>query len=496
MGTKTRQKSESWNNIFKRYSAYILFFGILIFIPFFMENGYLNLTQAKAHALYITAVPAIILMGIAACTRGEKNVSANAEQARLPGSLPAKINGLDGILIGFAVTVLLSSLLSQNVGAAFWGNMGWSVGAATMLSLTAAYFILSRCYAGTMNAWFFVLVTNMVLFLLTILHSMGIDISGLHAAIVPKQYYLYVSTIGNVNWLSGYLCLILPVFFVFFMMSTQRTSILLYGAALTLGIMNMLLCLSESIFVGIWVCAFFALPFVLKESERIRRLGALLLSFGLCSLFIGLFPAFAGKIERSHGLFSIILDWKAALIICILGCLCCFPLPTLWKKFPPKTVQRIIVVCEIAMVLSLMMLIFIFLNSYDSNWGNNRGRIWNVSIDLFRDFGFKDKLIGVGPELLGQCYNGLTSHSLIVLTAHNEWLQWLLTTGILGGMLWAASFLWLIISYLRSHCWEHEEIAFFLPLMAYLGQAMLNSPNAMNISLFYLFLALYRKNLS
>lgn len=490
MSTKTRQKSENWNMILKRYSAYILFFGILIFIPFFMEDGYLNLTQAKAHALYITIIPAAMILGISLCIRG-----ASIRGKRHDTQWKTSINGLDCILIGIAVTALLSSLFSQNVEAAFWGNKGWSVGAATMLSLVAAYFILSRCYARTVNAWFFVLVANMALFLLTILHSMGIDIFGLHAAIVPKQYYLYVSTIGNVNWLSGYLCLILPAFFVFFMLSTQRTSILLYGAALILGIMNVLLCLSESIFVGIWVCAFFALPFVLKESGRVRRLGALLLSFGLCSLLIGLLPAFAGKRARAHGLFSIILDWKAALIICILGCLCCFLLPTLWKKFSPKTIQKIIAVCGIVMVFSLIMLIFVFLNSYNDNWGNNRGRIWNTSMELFRNFNFKDKLIGVGPELLGQYFNGLTSHSLIVLTAHNEWLQWLLTTGISGGILWAALFLWLIISYFRSHCREHEEIPFFLPLMAYLGQAMLNSPNAMNISLFYLFLALYRKNL-
>ena len=81
--------------------------------------------------------------------------------------------------------------------------------------------------------------------------------------------------------------------------------------------------------------------------------------------------------------------------------------------------------------------------------------------------------------MLRYYYNGMTSHSLIVLTAHNEWLQWLLTTGILGGTLWAALFLWLIISYFRSHCREQEKIAYFLPLM--------------NISLFYLFLAIYRK---
>lgn len=485
MKTKTNQKIESWNSVLKRYSADILFFGISIFIPLFMENGYLNLTQAKAHALYLTVLLSVIISGIAiVCTGKDKNET----------TISRKINGLDYLLVGFAIILIFSSLFSQNIPEAFWGTAGWSVGTVTMLCLTAAYFIISRYYKEPVNAWFFVLIANMVIFLLTILNSMGIDISGIHADIDPKQFYLYVSTVGNVNWLSGYLCIILPAFFVFFMLSTQRISAILYGAVLIPGIINVLLCASESIFAGIWVCTFFALPFVLKEAGRIQKLGTLLLSFGLSSMLIGLLPVFTEKRKLMTGLFSILMDFRISLIICILGCLCCFALPVLWKKMSQQTIQKITVVFEIMMFVSLFVLIYVFGKSYDARWGNYRGKIWNASIELFQNFGFKDKLIGVGPELLGNYYDGLTSHSLIVLTAHNELLQWLLTTGILGAVLWAALFLWLIISYVRSRCWEHGEIAFFLPLMAYLGQSMINSPNAMNISLFYLFLALYRKD--
>lgn len=481
---RTKQKAESFSSILKRYSSYILFFGISVFLPLFMENGYLNLTQAKAHALYITVIPAVILFGIA--LPGIIKDKAN----RTP-----KVNVLDMILIGFAIVLCLSTLFSGNIGNAFWGNTGWSVGACTMLCLIFAYFVISRYFKAPVNAWLFVLVANIIIFLLTIFHSMGIDILGLHAAIDPKQLYLYVATLGNVNWLSGYLCIILPVFLVFFMLSTQRISVILYGAVLILGIINGLLCFSESIFVGIWVCGFFALPFILQESRRIQRLGALFLSLGLSALFIGLFPAFEGKMKHASGLFSIILNWKTALVICLLGCLCCFVLPILWEKLSKQTRHLILILLEVMMVVSIFVLIYAFLNSYDNDWGNKRGHIWNTSIELFRNFGIKDKLIGVGPELLGQYYDGLTSFSLIVLTAHNEWLQWLLTTGISGAVLWAALFLWLIISYIRSHCWEHEGIVFFLPLMAYFGQALLNSPNAMNISLFYLFLSLYQNHI-
>lgn len=341
MKTIKKLPNENRNHILQKYSAVIIFFGISIFVPIYMENGYLNLTQAKAHALYMTALLAAALWGASMpCARKNRTMAVGL-----------KINILDFILIGFALNACLSSLLSQNVASSFFGNDGWSVGSAAILALTLSYFIISRYYKARANDWLPVLAANVIIFLITILHSMGIDIFGLHENVAPKQFYLYVSTIGNVNWLSGYLCIILPAF-------------------------------------------------------------------------------------------------------------------------------------------------FIFIKSYHPAWGSYRGNIWNTSAELFRNFSFKDKLIGIGPELLGHYYDGLTSYGLIVLTAHNELLQWLLTTGILGSVLWGAVFLWLIISYFRSHCWEHGEIAFFLPLISYFGQSMLNSPNAMNIALFFLFLALFRQNAS
>lgn len=494
--TRTKQTTENWNSLLKRYSADILFFGITIFIPLFMENGYLNLTQAKAHALYLTALLAVMVFIISLffTGKGRHPISSATKEATM-GKIP-RFCGLDFILLGFGAALSVSALFSQHTADAFWGNAGWYVGTLTMLALILIYFIVSRYYMPRVNEWLFVLTANLVIFLLTMLHSMGIDILGLHANIVPKQFYLYVSTVGNVNWLSGYLCIILPAFFVFFMLSTERASVILYGIALILGIINLLLCASESVFAGIWTCTFFTLPFICKESRRIQRLGALLLAFGMCSLWIGLFPSFAAKRNTFNGLFSVILDWKTALIICLLGCLCCFVLPIFWKKMSGQMCRRMVIFLEIAMLLSFLALLYNFFNSYDVSWGNYRGKIWNASMDLFQNFGFKDKLIGVGPELLGYYYNGLTSYSLIVLTAHNELLQWLLTTGVLGAGLWCSVFLWLAISYFRSRCWEQGAIAFFLPLAAYLGQAMVNSPNAMNIALFYLFLALYQNKIT
>lgn len=486
MKTNTGRCERHLDHPLKGYSADILFFGITIFIPLFMENGYLNLTQAKAHAIYVTVVFSALALGISAALVQKDGCVAQRTR---------KLYAIDYILLGFALILSLSTLSSQNIREAFFGSAGWRVGSAAMLSLIYVYFMVSNHYNVSINAWIFVLAANTAIFLLTIFHSMGIDVLGLHKKIDPAQFYLYVSTLGNVNWLSGYLCLMLPVFFVFFLLSARRTQTLLFGSVLLLGLSNVLLCGSDSVFLGIWTCTFFALPFALKELSRVRKLGVLFLAFGINALLIGCLPAFAEKRDAMHGVFSVILDWKAALPISLLGLFCCFALPLWWKKLSGQTLKKITLALELLMLISLFAMIFMFVKSYDESWGNYRGRIWNTSAEVFQCLNLKDKLIGVGPEMLRYYYNGLTSHSQIVLTAHNEFLQWLLTTGILGAACQAAMSLWLIASYFRCRCWEHKNIAFFLPLMAYLGQATVNSPNAMNIALFYLFLALYRKSI-
>jgi hypothetical protein len=74
----------------------------------------------------------------------------------------------------------------------------------------------------------------------------------------------------------------------------------------------------------------------------------------------------------------------------------------------------------------------------DDMWGTKRGYIWRKSVELFADFSVEKKLIGYGPDTFGILTvlgfrNEMASATGFVFdSAHNEYLQYLITIGILG----------------------------------------------------------------
>ena len=72
----------------------------------------------------------------------------------------------------------------------------------------------------------------------------------------------------------------------------------------------------------------------------------------------------------------------------------------------------------------------------DDSWGNYRGYVWKRLVESYRDFPLINKIFGYGNEsvktiMIDGYYN-----------AHNEYLQYLVTTGIVG----AVAYIGLIVS--------------------------------------------------
>lgn len=75
---------------------------------------------------------------------------------------------------------------------------------------------------------------------------------------------------------------------------------------------------------------------------------------------------------------------------------------------------------------------------FDSNWGTRRGFNWHLAFGYIRDFPLFNKLFGSGPETYPiytysfDYYNMVNAFDEVYDSPHNEWLQYLFTTGILG----------------------------------------------------------------
>ena len=258
----------------KEYAASFLFFWIFLVVPLFFENKYFNILEAKGHVYAVGAIAACIFMLVGFI------LEKSAREL-----LPESGNILDLGIVLFGVIALISCLLSGSVWESFWGLSGWRVGAFTFATFALFYRFLASNLKYRQNLWIPVLMVNVVIFLLGIFHSMGVDILGMHEYINPGEFFDYLSTIGQKNGFAGYLCLMIPLIAVFYLSAESVFSRNICLVFLIPSLLNMVLCASDGLYLGIGMCAFFAVPYVMGEGKRIRRIFALVCLYG-CALFI------------------------------------------------------------------------------------------------------------------------------------------------------------------------------------------------------------------
>lgn len=124
------------------------------------------------------------------------------------------------------------------------------------------------------------------------------------------------------------------------------------------------------------------------------------------------------------------------------------------------------------------------------SWGTYRGGIWKQCIEAYRNFSFKEKFLGIGPEALYRVLAPLEVHGNKSLDqAHNEYLQFLLTTGIFGLLSYSS----VVISVIYAVCKKLKSntlaIGLLAGLIAYWVQATVNIAQPFTTPLMYIFIS-------
>ena len=372
-----------------------------IVVPLYVEDRYFNILQAKGHAFTTGCIVGALLIAFFILANKKADVLT-------PVKSPIDI----GILT-LSIVAIISCVLCGDFKAAFTGEQGWCVGGAAFLLAAFLYLFLSKSFSFKHNYWLPVIVVNSFIFVIGIIHSAGIDVLGLHTHIDPKQYYLYISTIGNINMLVGYLCLIMPMLVCFFMESTELASEVIYVIILALGEMNMILSASDGLYVGIGFCAFFAIPYLFSTKASTTRTSLLLFIYGLELMLVAMCPAFSGKRDKITGISAVFLKPEVFIGIIAVGLLGMIVFSLVKEDRFKRIKRRIIITLEVLLGVVVVAFIVRTIATFDNSWGTNRGGIWTWLIDTFFDLDAVKKIFGVGPEMLG-LYLG--SHFGLVLS--------------------------------------------------------------------------------
>ena len=183
--------------------------GVALLHPLIFDDFFFNINRFKFGVFAVSAYAGLIVFLLLCAARRR----ALAGEIRQPFSLSAADWGMGA----FAVLAAASTILSDDAFSALTGDEGRLCGLVFILALAAMHVIVSR--AQNADAWAAggLLISGSLCALLGILNFFKIDPFGFYPRLNQKSVDGFISTIGNVDFFSAFLCLFLPAAVAAFM---------------------------------------------------------------------------------------------------------------------------------------------------------------------------------------------------------------------------------------------------------------------------------------
>lgn len=405
----------------------------LLCLPLYMQNGYIGLVGGKFRLLLVFAGAAAVLavrLFVAAPRAGLRRL------------------GLPMLwLAGLCAVYTAAACLADDPATAVWGISGRYNGLATLLACMAVY---AAVRLGTGAGWRDTLERTMLaagaaVTALAWLNYWKLDPLAVYYSLRAEDAHMFLSTVGNINFFGGYLCLCVPLALWRAAERPGRGRMAL-AALLCSGL---LIANSEAAWLGAGVCVLAILCSRRMTGPRaavLCRVGALAALLWLCSALYSLwFPVLAPLRNLSAVLGTVWGSAGTAAVLAAAGVL----LSRCKRSVRP--LGLVLSVLLAAAGAGALVAVNVFgvspgglddLLRFDQTWGSNRGYVWYVLGLVYERLPLVQKLVGAGGDAVNallnphytvyiQALNGSTFDS-----AHNEYLQHLLCGGVLGLVCW------------------------------------------------------------
>lgn len=486
-------------------NIFVLLF--LTIFPLAFDNYYFNITITK-YIVFAFLSLSIFFMGLF------YSLSANIEQN---GTLKInsfscyikQLNLSDRLFLLLLLSASFSCLISEWRLPAFSGVCGKYIGLIFMLLTGGLYYGITRHM--TLNEYVkysFPIILSLIS-LMSVIQFCGYDIFGFYKNIADG--HMYIATFGHIDVFSAFLSVYLPICLYLFCHIKNRES-LLYGSGCFMGFLAVFSSNSDSSYISLIISISILLILTFFDTDKLKRYGILLLLFSLSAILWRLLVFFFGAYMREISALTIRFTSVNVIISFIFaGSIVLL----IWfhfnrqKKAPPKWIPYCLSAFLIAALL-LLFLLFIWFSVFDTkydigewenylrfnnHWGSDRGYVWKWLFQFFCFSPFFIKLFGAGPDtttlILYKYFKSEMSDELGVYyaSAHNEYLNYLVTIGLLGTLLYIAI---LIISVIK--CFQRSKRdAFFgavgLAIIAYSSMAIVNISQPITMPFIYLLIA-------
>lgn len=462
---------------------------MLTVFPLYMKNRFSRLGECKFQffleaslfCLIPAAVLALLRMAAAQMAAGKPPVGKIAAEQPATEQMAAgrteagqtalyradfSLSPLDCAMLAYGVAAFASWKFSVNREVAWIGTEGWYGGLRTQILLIAVYFLVSRFWSWSKIVLTGHFIGSGLVFLVGIGHRFGIDPLGLYEGIDVSYQLRFLSTIGQATWYSSYVCTVLVIGVTLFFLTKRPVLRAALGAYCGLGFATVVTQNSDSAFVAMAFLCFGLFLAACDELDKLERfLEVVILMFGTFKL-VGLFQILLPeRAMRLDGLSEFLSRGLGSWGILLFFCICYMGLQFYRSRKPErmtikcgKLLRRLTVAGAVTAFCLYVLVLWAntagvpeklwglrWENTYllfDYRWGNSRGFIWKFVWDAFGDFSTFRKLVGIGPDCFSAyCYaneetaaylSRFFGHDQTLTNAHNEFLNMLFCTGILG----------------------------------------------------------------
>lgn len=399
----------------------------------------------------------------------------------------------DSFLLAFWLVCLVSTLCAHPyIDQAVSGVEGRYTGFLMMSVYTLSYFLVSRNlrFSGHYVTAFLAAGILVCLFGMTDFYNM--DLLHFKVYMNKDQYTLFTSTIGNINTYTAFVGIMLAMSGALYILSEEGLPrILFYLVSFVIAGIALVMGKSDSGFLTIGAFFGFVPIAAFRKPQGVRRYITALTLFVSGLLFIA--HEETTKFEQVihlEGLGKAICEWgKLRTVVILLWVLTAAVTAVMYVRSgktvrelpetapsgnaeaekPGKTgkagrdagpaLYRVLPLVWLAMVVAaaaFVMSILVRANTlpeeevqalygsaakylrFTDTWGTNRGYVWRACMEEYGALSPLHKLVGMGPDtfgiymLLHRYKEMIRATEQIFDSAHNEYLQYLFTVGILG----------------------------------------------------------------
>jgi hypothetical protein len=469
--------------------------ALFLGLPLVFGDFYFNITETKQYYFLCTSGVYLLLLLFA---RIALPPDYGVRRARVDIH-PAVI-----ALFSFFAVSLVGSFISRYPGEAFYGENNRYQGLLTLFCYACLVFALSRREIDLRWPERAYLLAAGIVSLLGLLHHFGADPIGFYEDLSASDQGRFLSTIGNANFFGSYMVLSFSVAIGYCLRASTRKSRAFAVLSLALVSFGSLIAGSDSVVLGLLAVAALAPLLLFSDAAALRRLPLGWVVFFLCAFVFGqiaaLLPSatylssFVTKLSRP----SVSLPLAAA----------AFALWLALRRTKPERLSRAIRPYAITLLSALLAgaLILVLLNTvlrelplgsfarylrFSESWGTDRGKIWTFVLRLYAKLPVAQQFFGASSGALfhADAVSPLFPDAALD-TAHNEYLQYLVTNGALGLMSYLAALAFTIRAGVRRSKYEPIYRGLTLAVMAYAAQAAVNIAQPMTTPIFFVLLGI------